>query len=55
MSELDRVFDELSSRRAQQDQARRERQKLAADFLSEFRAGRSADISQPTSSPGSAS
>jgi hypothetical protein len=36
MSELDRVFDELSTRRAQQDHERRERQKLAADFLAEF-------------------
>jgi hypothetical protein len=36
MSELDRVFDELSSKRTQQDQERRERQKIAADFLSEF-------------------
>jgi hypothetical protein len=36
MSELDRVFDELSGKRAQQDQERRDRQKVAADFLSEF-------------------
>jgi hypothetical protein len=36
MSELDRVFDELSSKRTQQDKERRERQKVAADFLSEF-------------------
>jgi hypothetical protein len=36
MSELDRVFDELSTRRAQQDHERRERQRLAADFLTEF-------------------
>ena len=36
MSELDKVFAELSEKRAQQDQERRERQKLAADFLSEF-------------------
>jgi hypothetical protein len=36
MSELDRVFDALSSKRSQQDKERRERQKVAADFLSEF-------------------
>ncbi len=36
MSELDKVFDELSSKRSQQDKERRERQKVAADFLSEF-------------------
>jgi hypothetical protein len=36
MSELDRVFDELSNKRTQQDQERRERQKIAADFLTEF-------------------
>jgi hypothetical protein len=36
MSELDKAFDELSSKRAQQDQERRERQKVAADFLGEF-------------------
>jgi hypothetical protein len=36
MSELDRVFDELSSKRALQDKERREWQKVAADFLSEF-------------------
>jgi hypothetical protein len=36
MSELDRVFDELSGKRAQQDKERRERQKVAADFLGEF-------------------
>ncbi len=36
MSELDRVFDELSNKRTQQDRERRERQKFAADFLSEF-------------------
>jgi hypothetical protein len=36
MSELDRVFDELSSKRTQQDQERRERQKIAAGFLTEF-------------------
>jgi hypothetical protein len=36
MSELDKVFNELSQKRAQQDDERRERQKLAADFLTEF-------------------
>ncbi len=36
MSELDKVFGELAQKRAQQDQERRERQKLAADFLTEF-------------------
>jgi hypothetical protein len=36
MSELDKVFHELAQKRAQQDQERRERQKLAADFLREF-------------------
>ena len=36
MSELDKVFDELSGKRAQQDRERRERQKLAGDFLTEF-------------------
>jgi hypothetical protein len=36
MSELDKAFDELSSKRSQQDKERRERQKVAADFLSEF-------------------
>ena len=36
MSELDRVYDELSGKRAQQDFERRERQKLAAEFLTEF-------------------
>ncbi len=36
MSELDRVFDELSGKRAQQDRERRERQRLAAEFLTEF-------------------
>jgi hypothetical protein len=36
MSELDRVFDELSGKRAQQDKERRDRQKVAADFLGEF-------------------
>ena len=36
MSELDKVFGELAQKRTQQDQERRDRQKLAADFLSEF-------------------
>src|SRR5580658_4166024 len=36
MSELDKVFSELAQKRAQQDQERRERQKLAADFLNDF-------------------
>jgi hypothetical protein len=36
MSELDKVFHELAQKRAQQDQERREWQKLAADFLREF-------------------
>lgn len=36
MSELDKVFGELAQKRAQQDQERRERLKIAADFLSEF-------------------
>jgi hypothetical protein len=36
MSELDKVFGELAGKRAQQDQERRERLKLAANFLSEF-------------------
>jgi hypothetical protein len=36
MSELDKVFSELTAKRAQQDEERRERQKLAADFLREF-------------------
>jgi hypothetical protein len=36
MSELDKVFGELAQKRAQQDQERRERQRLAADFLTEF-------------------
>lgn len=36
MSELDKFFDELSAKRTQQDRERRERQKLAADFLTEF-------------------
>jgi hypothetical protein len=33
---LDRVFGEIARNRAQQDTERRERVKLAADFLSEF-------------------
>ena len=36
MSELDKVFGELASKRAQQDQERRERLKVATDFLTEF-------------------
>jgi hypothetical protein len=36
MSELDKVFDELTQMRADQDRERRERQKLAVDFLAEF-------------------
>jgi hypothetical protein len=36
MSELDKVFDELTQKRAEQDRERRERQKLALDFLAEF-------------------
>jgi hypothetical protein len=36
MSELDKVFDELTQKRAEQDRERRERQKLAVDFLAEF-------------------
>jgi hypothetical protein len=36
MSELDKVFGELAQKRAQQDAERRERQKIAAGFLSEF-------------------
>jgi hypothetical protein len=36
MSELDKVFDELSQKRAGQDEERRERQKRAAEFLTEF-------------------
>jgi hypothetical protein len=36
MSELDRVFGELAQKRARHDQERRERYKLAADFLTEF-------------------
>ena len=36
MSELDKVFSELASKRSLQDQERRERLKLAAEFLTEF-------------------
>ncbi len=36
MSELDKVFAELAQKRARQDDERRERQKIAADFLGEF-------------------
>ena len=36
MSELDKVFSELASKRLQQDLERRERLKLATDFLAEF-------------------
>ena len=36
MSELDKVFGELSHKRAEQDRERRERQKIAAEFLAEF-------------------
>jgi len=36
MSELDKVFGELAEKRAQQDRERRERHKIAADFLAEF-------------------
>jgi hypothetical protein len=36
MSELDKVFGELAETRAQQDRERRERQKLAVEFLAEF-------------------
>jgi hypothetical protein len=36
MSELDKVFNELAQKRMQQDQERRDRQKLAADFLQDF-------------------
>jgi hypothetical protein len=36
MSELDKVFGELAQKRAQQDEGRRERHKLAAEFLAEF-------------------
>ena len=36
MSELDKVFGELEQKRAQQDDERQARQKLAAEFLREF-------------------
>ena len=36
MSELDKVFDELSHKRARQDAERRERMKGAVAFLTEF-------------------
>ena len=36
MSELDKVFGELATRRAQQDRERRERVECAAAFLTEF-------------------
>jgi hypothetical protein len=36
MSELDKVYGELASKRARQDGERRERQKVAVDFLAEF-------------------
>jgi hypothetical protein len=36
MSELDKVFGELADKRARQDHERRERQKLAVAFLTEF-------------------
>jgi len=36
MSELDKVFDEIAQKRAQQNDERRGRVKLAADFLAEF-------------------
>jgi len=36
MSELDKVYGELAQKRAQQDEERRERQKLAVAFLTEF-------------------
>src|SRR6202035_1391275 len=36
MSELDKVFGELAGKRAQQDEERRERHKLASEFLTEF-------------------
>lgn len=36
MSELDKAFDELSQKRARQDEERRARQKIAAAFLTEF-------------------
>jgi hypothetical protein len=36
MSELDKVFADLADKRAQQDRERRDRQKVAAEFLREF-------------------
>jgi hypothetical protein len=36
MSELDKVFGELAQKRTEADRERRQQQKLAADFLSEF-------------------
>ena len=36
MSELDKVFDEIAQKRAEQDRERRDRVKLAAEFLAEF-------------------
>ncbi|HTV38331.1 MAG TPA: hypothetical protein VMF12_18020 [Xanthobacteraceae bacterium] len=36
MSELDKAFGELTQKRSQADAERRERQKLAAQFLAEF-------------------
>jgi hypothetical protein len=36
MSELDKIFAELAAKRAQQESERRQRQQLAADFLTEF-------------------
>ena len=36
MSELDKVFGELAEKRVQQDHERRQRLKIAADFLTEF-------------------
>jgi len=36
MSELDKVYGELAGKRAQQDEERRERLKMATAFLAEF-------------------
>jgi hypothetical protein len=36
MSELDKVFGELAQKRARQEEERRERQRLAVAFLTEF-------------------
>ena len=36
MSELDKIFGELAEKRTQQDRERRDRQKLAVEFLTEF-------------------